>query len=88
MPSRFNASPRCYLLWTDWLVHWLWLPVDSILLKEQPVSEGVTSVIKSTKSEKILELPLTREPTRLDFFGDQMHWRQWECIQNIELALT
>ena len=26
--------------------------------------------------------------TRLDFFGDKMHWRQWERMQNIELALT
>ena len=53
VPSGFNASPRCYLLWKDWLVHWLWIPVDSILLKEQSVSEGVTSVTKSTNSEKI-----------------------------------
>ena len=33
---------------------------------------------RSNSDLSILKLPLTREPTRFDFFGDKMHCGQWE----------
>ena len=40
---------------------------------------------------QIDESPITRNtvtPTFASrFFGDKIHWPQWECIQNIEFAL-